>query len=393
MAPDKKSLAGGVTLIAVVGISPAILTETIWVLAQGTQRTQSVIPDDVVAITTVRGAQAIKRQLLTTSPDFGGQTVWQTLRRELLGADATGDERLTLRVTVIEQRDPATGTAQPLEDIRNAEDNLAADEFILRQVRDHTSANDRRLIASLAGGRKTMSALLHAAFSHLARPQDRLTHILVNEPYDGSSLKPLFFYPNQPAQTLTGPDGKTYQARNARLELADVPFAPLRVRFPDIAEIPTRFRALVQMYSDIFKRDATKPAVIELLPHPPRVVVDGLPVELESERQLVVVRFLLEANQKQWARKDQIEAAEIFKAWHGYQPELTRVRPALRSTVLALYEKQKAHPGEAWVANASSDDIKRALSYLRRRLEQADASWIPPKRDLRLPPFRTAGHY
>lgn len=59
---------------------------------------------------------------------------------------------------------------RPLDDIWEQEQNLAAAEFILGQVREHTNASDRLLIASLAGGRKTMSALLHAAVSHLGRP-------------------------------------------------------------------------------------------------------------------------------------------------------------------------------------------------------------------------------
>ena len=381
---------GGATLVAVVGISPAILTETVWALAKPRDATPPVLPDEVIAITTTQGQKKITEQLLTPAADFGGQTVWQALRLELLGAGAATDSRLTLRVAVIERSDPTTGLTVPLADIRDREQNLAAAEFILRQVRDQTSSKDRRLIASLAGGRKTMGALLHAAFSHLGRPQDRLTHILVDEPFDGA-LQPLFFYPEQPAQTLTARDGKTYPARNAQLELADVPFAPLRVRFPDIADIPTRFRDLVQTYSETFKRDATKPAVIELLHDPARVVVDGLTVELESERQLTVIRFLLEANLKEWLQKDQGEAAEIFKAWHGYAPQLNLIRPALRPAVEKVHSKRAAKSGDAWIAKATTDDIKRPLSFLRTGLVKVSAAWVPPLRDLHLPPFRLIG--
>jgi|CZKV01.1.fsa_nt_gi CRISPR-associated protein (TIGR02584 family) len=381
---------GGATLIAVVGTSPAILTETIWALAKPSGETPLVIPEEVIAITTTQGRDKITEQLLTPSVDFGGQTVWQTLRLALLGSGAVMDSRLTMRIAVIERSDPKTGLTEPLADIRDREQNLVAAEFILRQVRDQTSSKDRRLIASLAGGRKTMGALLHAAFSHLGRPQDRLTHILVDEPFDGG-LQPLFFFPEQPTQALTARNGKNYQAREARLELADVPFAPLRLRFPDIADIPTRFRDLVQTYIDTFKRDATKPAVIELLHDPARVVVDGLRVELESERQLTVIRFLLEGNRKEWLHKDQGEATEIFKAWHGYAPQLNLIRPALRPTVEKLYSERKAKVGDAWIAKATADDIKRPLSFLRTALVKANAVWAPPQRDLRLPPFRLVG--
>ena len=209
----------------------------------------------------------------------------------------------------------------------------------------------------------------------------------MEEPFDGG-VKPLFFFPEQPTQTLTARDGKTYQARDARLQLADVPFAPLRLRFPDIADIPTRFRDLVETYCEVFKRDANEPAVVQLLDHPPRLVVNGLTTELESERQLLVWQFLLEANREEWVQKDQAEALEIFKAWQGHAPELNRVRPALRKTVEQLHEKHKAKPGPTWVGQATSDDIKRPLSFARRKLEKDGSRWQPPKRDLRLPPFR-----
>src|SRR5207244_3606010 len=107
-------------------------------------------------ITTLKGHKAITDQLLTPSAEFGGQTVWRALQTEILGEGTTGDERLTLQCSVIENRDPDSGTMKPLDDIWDRQQNLAAAEFILRQVRDHTNANDRQLIASLAGGRKTM---------------------------------------------------------------------------------------------------------------------------------------------------------------------------------------------------------------------------------------------
>jgi len=238
-----------------------------------------------------------------------------------------------------------------------------------------------------------MGALLHAAFSHLARPQDRLTHILVSEPYDSlydSERNPLFFYPTQPHQSLTR-DGRTFEARQARLDLADVPFAPMRLRFPDIAKIPSRFRDLVQTYVATWARDASKPALIELRRDPPRAIVDGVKVEFESERQLRVVEFILIANQRDWLVRDQVEAAELFKACHGYQPTLERVRPALRKVAQQTFEERRLTPGEPWIAGASSEDIKRPLSWLRVALRKLGCPWKIPERDLRLFPFRFSG--
>jgi len=68
------------TLIAVTGLSPAIVTETIWALAQETPRR---LPARVVFITTGVGAAKIKEQLHTALPAFGGLTAWQALRTAL----------------------------------------------------------------------------------------------------------------------------------------------------------------------------------------------------------------------------------------------------------------------------------------------------------------------
>ena len=50
------------TLLAVSGMSPAILTETVWALAH---EVPAIIPDEVVVITTSKGENDIHRDLLS----------------------------------------------------------------------------------------------------------------------------------------------------------------------------------------------------------------------------------------------------------------------------------------------------------------------------------------
>jgi len=71
-------------LIAVTGVSPAILTETVWALAQ---EEPSWIPDQVVAITTRTGKVVIEKLLL----DGGG---WGQLRAVLAKKGAPVDGAL-----------------------------------------------------------------------------------------------------------------------------------------------------------------------------------------------------------------------------------------------------------------------------------------------------------
>jgi len=50
--------------------------------------------------------------------------------------------------------------SRELQDIRTPADNEAAADFLLEQVRTIVGNPDTQLIASIAGGRKTMGALL-----------------------------------------------------------------------------------------------------------------------------------------------------------------------------------------------------------------------------------------
>jgi len=126
--------------------------------------------------------------------------------------------------------------SRDLEDIVTAEDNLAAADAILEVVRGLTSNPDIRLIASLACGRKTMSAFMALAMTLVGRPEDRLCHVLVNAPFDSPWLHPKFYFPTHPPtqHKLRDRSGKTVEVisgAKARIELAEAPFVPLAKLF------------------------------------------------------------------------------------------------------------------------------------------------------------------
>src|SRR5262249_49174766 len=85
------------------------------------------------------------------------------------------------------------------------------------------------LHVSLAGGRKTMGFLLGYALSLFGRRQDRLSHVLVDEPFERHSD---FFYPPREPRVLTTSDGRPINTADARLLLADIPIVPLRLGWP-----------------------------------------------------------------------------------------------------------------------------------------------------------------
>lgn len=213
-------------LLSVLGSTPAVLTETIWALAQ---QTPPVIPDLVVVVTTTHGRETLEKELLVAPAAKRGLSIWQALRRSILGSSYTKDERITLETPrIVCVPEGSTGSMRELDDIRSAKDNAAAAECILDAVRLFTTNPDTRVIGLLAGGRKTMGALLHAAVSLAGRSHDRLLHVLVNPPFDHPGLEPRFYFCGQPgAADHRAVDGTLHGNQKAIIELADVPIVAL----------------------------------------------------------------------------------------------------------------------------------------------------------------------
>lgn len=218
------------TLLAVTGMSPAVLTETIWALCLDKN---PIVPDRVVVVTTLAGRRRLIDCLFDPLERFGGVCPWEMMRRslEVMGVPLLGKLRFGKTaddIRVLTAVDASSGVSHELEDIRSAEDNRAVADFVLEQVRAFAENPDVRLVASLAGGRKSMGALLYACMSLVGREDDLLTHVLVNDPFD-SVVE--FYFPLQPGGMLTSRSGDLLDPRDARVDLADVPFVALRNLF------------------------------------------------------------------------------------------------------------------------------------------------------------------
>ena len=225
LSPDSSTRT---VLIASTGLSPAVLTETIWALAQ---ESPSIIPDEVIVITTKTGKSQIEKQL------FGADEIWQQLRHAILGEHADDDPRLDFdntpdRIKVVHHR--VGSRRQPLDELATPEQNTAFADAIANELWTHASKPDVSIIASLAGGFKTMSALMLSTMQLLANPGDRITHVLIGEGYD--TTDPLFFFPKQKNQKLTHKITKrplVAASAAKHIQLINVPVIPLRRWFAD----------------------------------------------------------------------------------------------------------------------------------------------------------------
>lgn len=216
MTPDQPHTYPRRILLAVTGLTPQVVTETLYALAC---RTRSPwIPDEIHLITTATGAENARLNLLAGEAWF----------HRLLA-----DYRLPAIAFTAEHIHLLPGPdGEPLDDIRTPQQNTLAADFITETVRGLTETPDTELHVSIAGGRKTMGYYLGYALSLYGRPQDRLSHVLVSDPYETNRA---FYYPtpyDHPIHSQRGGKEITVDARHARVELADIPFVRLREGLP-----------------------------------------------------------------------------------------------------------------------------------------------------------------
>ncbi|MCI6981592.1 MAG: CRISPR-associated ring nuclease Csm6 [Akkermansia muciniphila] len=198
-------------LITVLGMSPAVVTETIWALFR---EGEEQVPDEVCIVTSEKGRMGFKKGVLDTG-------IWGEMKA------AVGKEGMRLEWWML--TDPSTGEA--LDDIVNSEHQEIVADKLLEIIRRYKNpqGDPYHIVASIAGGRKSMSALMYAAMSLAAEETDRITHVLVDD--EVTRIRD-FFYPGQKKQELSYMDRndqqeKSLTAANVRCELADLPFVPL----------------------------------------------------------------------------------------------------------------------------------------------------------------------
>ena len=215
-APEPAGFARRV-LLAVIGLTPQVLTETLWCLVR---RAPPFVPTALRVLTTSEGAT---RLWLTLGAE--GNARLQALADDLARPELA---ELLTRDAVDIATDP---TGRPLDDIRTPDDHLAIADRLTRTVREITADPDTALHVSIAGGRKTMGFLAGYVLSLFARPQDRLSHVLVDRPFE--SHPQFFFPPARPEVLIVPPDGRPVRTDAAAVTLAEIPFVRLRDGLPD----------------------------------------------------------------------------------------------------------------------------------------------------------------
>ena len=228
-----------IILVSAMGTSPAVLTNMVWGLAH---QKHSIVPDEIVVFITKSGKELLIQRLF----DDG---VWNEMRSDLKREKIEIDGKLVFGATSIRVIPDAEGNE--IEDLRTGDDNLRAADFMLSQLRQYTEDSETELHVSIAGGRKTMSALLFSCMTLLGRECDKVYHVLLPQDLEQGAT-PEFFYP-EPGKTFVSKGAtKKLKAKQITTELFEVPFVRMRGWYQEkFNAIPPSYRTLVARIQEV----------------------------------------------------------------------------------------------------------------------------------------------
>ncbi len=153
-------------LISTIGKTPQVLVETVWSLAN---QKNPIVPDEIIAVSMANFAEDARESV------FGKGAGWKKLISNLRKSKIAIAEKLKFKEVTV-----ATDSKGPIDDLRTTEDNMRCADYLFELIRKYTLDDSTRIILSLSGGRKSLSALATVTMSLLARPQDSLIHLIVD---------------------------------------------------------------------------------------------------------------------------------------------------------------------------------------------------------------------
>lgn len=229
-------------LFLVTGMTPQIITETVWALACDPNNNNPWIPDEIYVLSTDDGLNQIRSRLFSEKEGYKFEKFKQEYP-QLRHIEFDNTEKYLITI----QRDGVN-----LKDLKTPEDNEAAADEICNTIREFTEQNDVALHVSIAGGRKTMGFYAGYALSLYGRAQDRMSHVLVEERYESARD---FFYPSADETVfVTNRDGIELKAKDAQIWLAEIPFVRMREAIVDKHELKNKvkFSEVVQKINASF---------------------------------------------------------------------------------------------------------------------------------------------
>lgn len=340
-------------LVAGVGTSPAVLTETVWGLAH---QATPVVPDEIVVLTTLTGRQRLEREVMAGEP-----SVWSRLVAALKADGLPVDGRLAFGETSIRVFPDAH--RNPLADLRSGDENLRAADFMLAQLRQYTESPDSVVLTSIAGGRKTMSALLLSCMTLLGRADDRVYHVLLPPEFEGRLDPPFHFPENGVVHRTSANPPCELESSKAAVELFEVPYVRMRGWYQEkFKSIPPSYETLVSKVQSVAPA-AVVPPDMEIDAWKGALVLNGRAVPLS--RPCFAALILLASG------------CDV-KDLHGRLCELHAGRGHPDCDWLSSFRESGGRFSDA----RSNEDLAKVMSELRKKLKEAgftDVEGLVPK--------------
>ncbi len=331
-------------LIAVAGLTPQVITETLYYLTQ--DHKPPITISEIHVLTTQLGRRRILSDLLAA--DIGR---FYTFCAEY-GLDPAAIAFDPAHIHVL-----MDAAGAPLEDIRTANDSSAVADQILAFIRRLTDDPTTRLHCSLAGGRKTQSVLLGFALQLYGRPQDTLLHVLVNEALEGHAE---FFYPPKTSRVIQTRDGHPIDAHAARVEVVEISYLRLRGKLLADREAPASgFDIAIEEVQH----------TLDALPNLPRLVIRP------TSRQVVVGRIEVRLQPLELVLYTQFAEARAHRSGEKGFLSLDEI-DCMRGAMLHRYERLYGrHSGRverlraAWKERIPPESLRMHLANIKRKIE------------------------
>lgn len=227
-------------LFLVTGMTPQIITETIWALACDPELAEPWVPDEIHVLSTASGLNQIKKRLFEDG-------VFQQMQK-----DYPILAKIEFKSTD-EYLHHIYSNGEVLNDLKTPEENEKAANAIYEKIRQFTSDDNIVLHVSIAGGRKTMGFYAGYALSLFGRAQDSMSHVLVGEEFEKAVD---FFYPTPNSYLVSDRDKKVVgDAKNAPVWLAKINFIRMKEAIKARHQLNTddKFSDVVQKIDESFK--------------------------------------------------------------------------------------------------------------------------------------------
>ena len=228
------------------GLSPQVITESLYYYQQ---RKNPLTIHEIHVITALSGAKLIEEEL------FNGPC-WYFKYLDDYGIKKDAINFNEENVHVLKDQN-----GKPLEDLLTITANSAAITQIFSIVEKLTDNPENRIIANVAGGRKTMSVFLGQAMQFYGKEHDLLTHVIIDDKYFRLSD---FYYP-PPKKLIRKVGSKTVDYSKIKIHLNELPYIRLKPALGTLLS-HTNGKDLFQLVSKAEKHiyDLVKPVKIEV---------------------------------------------------------------------------------------------------------------------------------